>query len=106
MACAPHVVQVAHGKPAPDLFLECCKRMGITPSEALVFEDAVTGVKSAHSAGCYCVAIPSMPKSTWDSYRSAGAKDILGSLLYVQPEKYGLPSLNDSAIEPDNMVRA
>jgi len=97
--------QVTHGSPAPDLFLECCKQMGVPPSETLVFEHSISGIKAAEEAGCYCVAVPSMPKAAWDGYRAAGAKDMYGSLLYVQPERYGLPPLRDAATEPDGQGR-
>jgi len=45
-------------KPAPDVFLETAKRMGIKPEEQLVFEDSATGVTAATAAGSPCVAIP------------------------------------------------
>lgn len=43
--------QVARGKPAPDLFLFAAERLGVAPSECLVIEDSVAGVKAARSAG-------------------------------------------------------
>lgn len=36
------------GKPAPDIFLEACRRLGVTSSRAIVVEDAVAGVVAAH----------------------------------------------------------
>lgn len=49
---------VARGKPAPDIFLEAARRLGIPPCECLVMEDSQYGVESAHSAGMSCAAIP------------------------------------------------
>jgi beta-phosphoglucomutase len=43
--------EVAHGKPAPDLFLEGARRVGIAPADILVFEDARLGVQAARAAG-------------------------------------------------------
>jgi beta-phosphoglucomutase len=43
--------EVAHGKPAPDLFLEGARRIGVDPSEVLVFEDAHLGVQAGRAAG-------------------------------------------------------
>lgn len=43
--------QVAHGKPAPDLFLFAAAEMGIAPKRALVIEDSLTGLRAAHAAG-------------------------------------------------------
>ena len=45
-------------KPAPDLFLEACRRLGVSPSEVVVFEDSLNGVKAARAAGIFCVAVP------------------------------------------------
>ncbi|SOB99465.1 HAD family hydrolase [Rhodobacter maris] len=43
--------QVAHGKPAPDLFLLAAREMGVAPARCLVIEDSVTGIRAAHAAG-------------------------------------------------------
>jgi beta-phosphoglucomutase-like phosphatase (HAD superfamily) len=51
----PHV---ENGKPAPDIYLEAAKRLGMHPSECLVFEDALTGAEAGKSAGCHVVAVP------------------------------------------------
>lgn len=42
--------EVAHGKPAPDLFLHAASRMGANPSDCLVIEDSLTGVRAALAA--------------------------------------------------------
>ncbi len=44
-------VAVAHGKPAPDLFLFAAERMGAQPSHCLVVEDSVAGIAAAKAAG-------------------------------------------------------
>ena len=46
-----------HGKPAPDPYLETARRLGILPSECLVFEDTETGLQSARAAGMECVMV-------------------------------------------------
>ncbi len=43
--------EVAHGKPAPDLFLYAARRMGTAPGRVLVIEDSLPGVTAALSAG-------------------------------------------------------
>ena len=48
---------VAHGKPAPDIFLEAANELGIDPGQCLVIEDAVAGVRAAHAAGMRCIAV-------------------------------------------------
>jgi HAD superfamily hydrolase (TIGR01509 family) len=49
---------VARTKPFPDPYLEAAKRMGVTTGSAVVFEDSLTGIASAKSAGCAVVAVP------------------------------------------------
>ncbi|RRQ21014.1 trehalose-phosphatase [Thiohalobacter thiocyanaticus] len=39
------------GKPAPDMFLQACRRLDCDPARAIGFEDAVAGVQAAHAAG-------------------------------------------------------
>ncbi|MFF8695945.1 HAD family hydrolase [Streptomyces sp. NPDC015144] len=43
--------EVAHGKPAPDLFLHAAARMGVSPAACVVVEDSKYGVQAARSAG-------------------------------------------------------
>lgn len=42
---------VAHGKPAPDLFLLAAERMGADPARTLVIEDSLTGIRAGLAAG-------------------------------------------------------
>ena len=42
---------VAHGKPAPDLFLHVARQMAVAPDDCLVVEDSVPGLQAAHNAG-------------------------------------------------------
>jgi HAD superfamily hydrolase (TIGR01509 family) len=43
--------EVAHGKPAPDLFLLAARRAGASPSRCVVVEDSRAGVEAARAAG-------------------------------------------------------
>lgn len=43
--------EVAHGKPAPDLFLLAATRMGVTPARCVVVEDSTNGVAAGRAAG-------------------------------------------------------
>ena len=45
-------------KPAPDLYLEAAKRMGLQPAECLVIEDSLNGVRSAKAAGMDVWVVP------------------------------------------------
>lgn len=43
--------EVAHGKPAPDIYLEAAARLCVSPEECLVFEDIIPGIEAGRNAG-------------------------------------------------------
>ncbi len=49
---------VAHGKPAPDMFLLAAQRMGLAPKDCLVLEDGQSGIDAAKAAGMQWVFVP------------------------------------------------
>ena len=49
--------QVPRGKPAPDVFLEAARRLGVATEQCLVFEDAPMGIEAAHAAGMPVIAL-------------------------------------------------
>jgi HAD superfamily hydrolase (TIGR01509 family) len=49
--------EVAHGKPAPDLFVEAANRLGVAPGDCVAVEDTPPGVRSAAAAGMVVVAV-------------------------------------------------
>jgi HAD superfamily hydrolase (TIGR01509 family) len=50
--------EVERGKPAPDVYLEAARRLGVEPSRNVAIEDSANGIRSAHAAGMHVVAIP------------------------------------------------
>jgi HAD superfamily hydrolase (TIGR01509 family) len=50
--------EVAHGKPAPDVYLEAARRLDVAPERCTAVEDSHGGIRSAKSAGMRVVAIP------------------------------------------------
>lgn len=52
-------LEIEHKKPAPDIFLEAARRLGLDPDECLVFEDAINGIQAAKAAGARCIGITS-----------------------------------------------
>ena len=50
--------EVAHGKPAPDVYLEAARRLGANPTQCVAIEDSRNGIRSAHAAGMRVIAIP------------------------------------------------
>jgi len=49
---------VTNHKPAPDLYLLACERLGVPPGEAVALEDTTSGIASAKAAGLTCIAVP------------------------------------------------
>jgi HAD superfamily hydrolase (TIGR01509 family) len=50
--------EVSRGKPAPDVYLEAARRLGVEPRRAAAIEDSASGIRSAHAAGLRVLAIP------------------------------------------------
>ncbi len=46
------------GKPAPDVYLEACRRLEVRPARAAAVEDSTNGLKAAHAAGMHVIAAP------------------------------------------------
>lgn len=53
---------VAHGKPAPDLYLKACELLRVEPARTLAFEDSLVGVNAAKAAGVTVVGVPTVPQ--------------------------------------------
>jgi HAD superfamily hydrolase (TIGR01509 family) len=50
--------EVARGKPAPDVYLEAARRLGVHPTRAAAVEDSQNGILAAKAAGRRVIAIP------------------------------------------------
>ena len=74
--------QIVRKKPAPDIFLEACRRLGLRPANCLVIEDAVAGVAAAKAAGTRCLAL----MTSFDAKQLAMADWIAADLSRVPPE--------------------
>jgi beta-phosphoglucomutase family hydrolase len=70
------------GKPAPDTFLEAARRLGISPSRAVVVEDAVAGVEAGHAGGFGAVIGVDRLGQT-DALAQAGATVVVEDLSFV-----------------------
>lgn len=85
---------VQNGKPAPDIYLEAARRLGVDPTECLVFEDALSGVKSGKAAGCQVVAVPdprySKEERTQLFLNEGGADVVLTSLWEFDGRQFGM----------------
>ena len=58
------IEDVANAKPAPDLFLEAARRMGLAPATCLVFEDSAQGLQAALLAGMPAIDINKLMADT------------------------------------------
>jgi HAD superfamily hydrolase (TIGR01509 family) len=52
--------EVARGKPAPDVYLEAARRLGVEPERCAAIEDSSNGLRAAHAAGMRVVAVPNV----------------------------------------------
>lgn len=60
--------EVAVPKPAPDLYLEACRRLGVDPSACVALEDSPTGITAARAAGLTVIGVPYLPDLDLDAH--------------------------------------
>jgi HAD superfamily hydrolase (TIGR01509 family) len=77
--------EVPRGKPAPDVFLEAARRVGVDPRHAAGVEDSHNGILAARAAGLRVIAIPNREFPPGDQALQA-ADAVLGSLDELTPE--------------------
>ena len=77
--------EVAHGKPAPDVYLEAARRLDVTPARCAAIEDSHSGIRSAHAAGMRVIAIPN-PSYPPDAEALAQADVVIRTLDELTPE--------------------
>ena len=53
-----------NSKPAPDIYLMTCGRMGVVPENTYAIEDSYNGIRSAHSAGMRPIMVPDLLPAT------------------------------------------
>jgi mannitol-1-/sugar-/sorbitol-6-/2-deoxyglucose-6-phosphatase len=71
---------LAHGKPHPEVYIDCMEQLGVGPLQALCFEDSFNGMIAAKAARMKCVVIP---ESSLYDHAKWGAADLkLGSLMH------------------------
>jgi len=77
--------EVARGKPAPEVYLEAARRLGVEPGRCAAVEDSHAGIRSAKAAGMLVLAVPN-PHFPPDDEALAQADVVLGSIAELQPE--------------------
>lgn len=93
--------EVERGKPEPDIFLRAAKAIGVNPSEAVVVEDSINGIKAGYAADMRVVHIPD----------TIAIDDDIRKLTYmVCDDLNGLidvvESINKPAINRKNVINA
>jgi HAD superfamily hydrolase (TIGR01509 family) len=83
--------EVAHGKPAPDVYLEAARRLNVAPAHAAAVEDSTNGILAAKAAGMRVLAIPNAHFPP-DPEALDQADVVLDSLAELTPE----------AVEPES----
>ncbi len=102
----PHLFSanmVAHGKPAPDLFLQVAERMAVAPAACLVIEDSAAGIEAAQRAGMRVFGFVAGSHARSTAYRAklaALAPDLIFDDISRLPELFGngVPRRRDGAI--------
>ena len=77
--------EVGRGKPAPDVYLEAARRIGVEPADAAGAEDSANGILAARAAGLRVIAIPNHDFPPGEEALAA-ADVVLGSLDELTPE--------------------
>jgi beta-phosphoglucomutase-like phosphatase (HAD superfamily) len=49
---------VTRGKPAPDVYLEAARRLGVAPEQCVAIEDSTNGIRAGLAAGMAVIAVP------------------------------------------------
>jgi len=75
-----------HGKPHPDVFLNCAAQLHVDPTDCLVIEDSFNGLVAAKAARMKAIAVPE--KSHQEDLRLNIADQILDSLEDFQIDAY------------------
>lgn len=79
--------EMAHGKPAPDLFLAAAKALGVAPSACFVVEDAAAGIRAAKAGGMQALGVARSGEAA--SLEAAGADLVVASLDEVDLKALG-----------------
>lgn len=78
--------EVAHGKPAPDVYLEAARRLSAAPMGCVAIEDSSNGIRSAAAAGMTVIAVPNSEFPPADD-ALALADDVASSLRELTPDR-------------------
>ncbi len=74
------------GKPAPDVYLQAARNLGLEPAHCVVVEDSPSGLRAAHAAGIgYIIALG--PASTHKQLACLAGVDLVIETLHQVPRE-------------------
>jgi mannitol-1-/sugar-/sorbitol-6-phosphatase len=76
---------VTRGKPTPDCYLLAAQRLGVSPTQAVVFEDAPAGISAARAAGSPVIGVT----TTHSALQLEGAAFTVSDLTAIALERAG-----------------
>jgi HAD superfamily hydrolase (TIGR01509 family) len=78
---------VEHPKPAPDIYLEAARRLGVAPERCVALEDSHNGLRAAHAAGTMAIMVPDIlqPSDEARDQSVAIARDLHEALALLRP---------------------
>jgi HAD superfamily hydrolase (TIGR01509 family) len=76
--------QVINGKPAPDIYIEAARRIGVEPANCLAIEDSDAGVLAASAAGMITVMVPDLKAPSPQARKAAFC--VVASLVDARKE--------------------
>jgi HAD superfamily hydrolase (TIGR01509 family) len=83
--------QVENGKPAPDIYFEAARRLGVHPARAVAIEDSDAGILSAAGAGMIALMVPDLkppsPEARQAAFRVLTSLDDVLPLLSSSPTR-------------------
>jgi HAD superfamily hydrolase (TIGR01509 family) len=77
--------EVPRGKPAPDVYLETARRLGVPPGRCAAVEDSHNGIRSAKAAGMRVIAVPNPHFPPGDD-ALADTDAVVRSIADLEPE--------------------
>jgi HAD superfamily hydrolase (TIGR01509 family) len=85
--------EVPRGKPAPDVYLEVARRLGVDPARCVAIEDSASGLRSAAAARMTVIAVPNPHYAPGGEALSlaAAATPVVGDVTVELVERVGPP---------------
>ena len=77
--------EVPAGKPAPDVYFEVARRLGVDPGECLALEDSRSGIEAGVAAGMRVVALPSVDSLLRDPLLARAVLVVPGGAAAMEP---------------------